>query len=316
MHIAGAVRRDGSDAPRTWPVLVARSFGLRPYPRQVSDDGAMDPAHPAQVGQSFVARGPCRHTRKRVNQTRPAAGSAAGAVGVAASVSEAGHELSGRPALGHPLHTRSPPRSVCGLSRQLRCSASRPTAVVVPLPGQLPRHGKPGVGLGDLQLSAPQVLLDVDVGPALLSIDLLVERLAAGTAPRTLAAWRRPRSAPSTPTWLTTLARSIRTFSPRTTAADVSMPSGCASRRGRLAVPIDRLATTSLQRLRSRTGPPVWWRPADPPCGACAPATHQAPTCQGRMATSNAEEVSADAERVRAHPDRGRQGRPCRPGAR
>jgi len=35
-----------------------------------------------------------------------------------------------------------------------------------------------------------------------------------------------------------------------------------ASRRGRLAVPIDRLATTSLQRLRSRTGPLVraGWR--------------------------------------------------------
>src|SRR5918993_1877785 len=58
-----------------------------------------------------------------------------------------------------------------------------------------------------------------------------------GTAPRTLAAWRRPRSAPSTPTWLTTLVRSIRTFSPRTTAVDVSMPSGCASRRDQLAVP-------------------------------------------------------------------------------
>jgi len=36
------------------------------------------------------------------------------------------------------------------------------------------------------------------------------------------------------------------------------MPSGCASRRGRLVVPIDRLATTSLQRLRSSTGPLVW----------------------------------------------------------
>ena len=33
------------------------------------------------------------------------------------------------------------------------------------------------------------------------------------------------------------------------------------------------------------------------------------------MAASHAEEVNADAERVRAHPDRGRQGRPCRPGA-
>src|SRR5215212_3959293 len=63
---------------------------------------------------------------------------------------------------------------------QLWCSASRSTAVVVPLPGQLPGHGKPGVGLGELQLSAPQVLLDVDVGPALLSIDLVVERLATG----------------------------------------------------------------------------------------------------------------------------------------
>jgi hypothetical protein len=55
----------------------------------------------------------------------------------------------------------------------------------------------------------------------------------------------KTRSAPSTLTWLTTsLARSTRTFSPKTTAADVSMPSGCASRRG-------QLATTSLQRLRS-----------------------------------------------------------------
>src|SRR5829696_8972844 len=35
----------------------------------------------------------------------------------------------------------------------------------------------------------------------------------------------------------------------------------------------------------------------------------------GQMAASKAEEVNADAERVRAHPDRGRQGRPCRPGA-
>jgi hypothetical protein len=72
-----------------------------------------------------------------------------------------------------PLASSPPglPPPVCGLSRQLRCSASRSTAAIVPLPGQLPRHGKPGVGLGDLQLCAPQVLLDVDVGPALLSID-------------------------------------------------------------------------------------------------------------------------------------------------
>jgi hypothetical protein len=90
-----------------------------------------------------------------------------------------------------------------------------------------------------------------------------------GELVRAAAAWRRPRSAPSTPTSRTTLARSIRTFSPSTTAADVSMPSGWACCRGRLAVPIDRLASISLQRLRSHTGPLVWWRPADPPCETC-----------------------------------------------
>src|SRR5215211_4723577 len=207
---------------------------------------------------------------------------------------------------------RSKPTRASG---QLWCSASRSTAVVVSLPGQLPGHGKPGVGLGELQLSAPQVLLDVDVGPALLSIDLVVECLATGqrlvTALHGIVPGQLPplrHGSPPSP-------GPIRTLLPRMTAADVSMPSGRASRRGRLAVPVDRLATTSLQRLRSRTGPPVWWRLADPPWGACPPATRQAPTCQGRMAASHAEEVNADAERVRAHPDRGRQGRPCRPGA-
>ena len=78
----------------------------------------------------------------------------------------------------HPGTTGSPPTRP---GRRLRpqpaaaCSASRPTAVIVSLPSQLPRHGKPGVGLGDPQLSAPQVLLDVDVGPALFSVDLIVE---------------------------------------------------------------------------------------------------------------------------------------------
>src|SRR5215218_1865245 len=62
--------------------------------------------------------------------------------------------------------------------RRLLRSGCR-TAVVVPLPVQLPCHGKPGVGLGELELGAPPVLLDVDVGPALLSVDLLVDRLAA-----------------------------------------------------------------------------------------------------------------------------------------
>src|SRR5215208_157941 len=54
-------------------------------------------------------------------------------------LSEAGREISGRPALRHPLlHEVSPPSrrpTVCDLSRPLPCSASRPTstAVVVPL---------------------------------------------------------------------------------------------------------------------------------------------------------------------------------------
>src|SRR5215211_4846038 len=107
---------------------------------------------------------------------------------------------------------------------QLWCSASRSAAVVVALPGQLPGHGQPGVGLGDFQLSAPQVLLDVDVGPALLGIDLLIERLAPGqrlipslhgVVPGQLPPRRQHAPPP---------ARSIRTFSPRTTAAEVSMP--------------------------------------------------------------------------------------------
>src|SRR6266545_5374808 len=105
--------------------------------------------------------------QKRVDQTPPAAGSAAGAVGVALPRRPATRSVVAQPA-GIPPHQVSP----TGLwSRRLvRCSAC-PTAVVVPLPGQLPRHGKPGVGLGELQLSAPQVLLDVDVGPAPLSVD-------------------------------------------------------------------------------------------------------------------------------------------------
>jgi DNA-binding Lrp family transcriptional regulator len=59
------------------------------------------------------------------------------------------------------------------------------------------------------------------------------------------------------------------------------MPSGCASRRGRLAVPIDRLATTSssgydpAQVLRSGGG---WLTRL---VELAPPAIHQAPTCQG-----------------------------------
>jgi hypothetical protein len=171
----------------------------------------------------------CAHRGERVNQTRPAASSVGGRWGCAPSGGRPRDQGSPSPPASTPLGL---PPLVCGLSGQLRCSASRSTAVVVALPGQLPGHGKPGVGLGELQLSAPQVLLDVDVGPALLGIDLVVERLGRWSAPRTLAAWRRPRSAPSTPTWLTTFARSTRTFSPSTTVAEVSMPSGCACCRG------------------------------------------------------------------------------------
>src|ERR687898_322187 len=100
-----------------------------------------------------------------------------------------------------------------------------------------------------------------------------------GTAPRNLAAWRRPRSAPSTPTWLTTLVRSVRTFSPRTTAVDVSMPSGCASRRDQLAVPTGWQPPPPAPTIPHRSsglvavGCAALW--------SLRPATQQAP-CQGR----------------------------------
>jgi hypothetical protein len=44
-----------------------------------------------------------------------------------------------------------------------------------------PRHGKPGVRLAELRVSAPQVL-SVSMLDLLLSVDLLVERLAADRA--------------------------------------------------------------------------------------------------------------------------------------
>src|SRR4029453_18432819 len=107
-----------------------------------------------------------------------------------------------------------------------------------------------------------------------------------------LAAWRRPRSAPSTPTWLTTLVRSIKTFVSRTTAVDASMPSGSASRRDRLGVPVDRLATTSssaydpAQVLRSGGGRLT--RLVE-----LAPPPPSRPHLSGQMAASNAEEINA-----------------------
>src|SRR5215211_505553 len=147
-----------------------------PPPRAATDEHQHEPAdrHPRQASDSTRRRAAHRGS----GSTRLVLqGGAAGAVGVALPRRPATRSGVTQPSCVHS--TRSPPL-VCGLRGQLRCSASRPPAVVVPLPGQLPRHGKPGVGLGDLQLSAPQVLLDVDVGPALLAIDLVVERLATG----------------------------------------------------------------------------------------------------------------------------------------
>jgi hypothetical protein len=128
-----------------------RSFGLRPYLRQVSDDRRNVAAHPAQVRQSLVTRGPYRRTGNWVNQTRPAAGSAAGAAGDALPRRPATRSAVAQPA---GVHSTTSPPPVCGPGQQLRCSAC-PTAVIVPLPVQLPRHGQPGVRLGKLQLSAP-----------------------------------------------------------------------------------------------------------------------------------------------------------------
>src|SRR5512132_3151853 len=103
LHIAGAVRRDSSDPPRPSPVLVARSFGLRPYP--ASGERRRTPWSCTSGSSRAVVRGPWTVPphEKAVTQTRPAAGSAAGAVGDATALSEADHETSGRPALWHPL---------------------------------------------------------------------------------------------------------------------------------------------------------------------------------------------------------------------
>jgi DNA-binding Lrp family transcriptional regulator len=80
-------------------------------------------------------------------------------------------------------------------------------------------------------------------------------------------------------------------------------------------MPIDRLATTFSSAYDPAEVSGLGGGRLTRLVEHAPPATHQAPTCQGRVARSNAEEVSADAERVRAHRDRGRQGRPCRPGA-
>jgi hypothetical protein len=102
-------------------------------------------------------------------------------------------------------------------------------------------------------------------GATLLSIDLVVECLAMGqrlvpslhgVVPGQLPPLRHGSPPP--------LARSTRT-SPRTTAADVSMPSGRASRRDRLAGPIDRLATTPPSAYDPARGPSARWRRVDPP---------------------------------------------------
>ena len=76
------------------------------------------------------------------------------------------------------------------------------------------------------------------------------------------------------------------------------MPSGGASRRGRLAVPIDRLATTSLQRLRS----PKVLRPGGGRLTRlmehAPPATRRAPICQGRMAARTARRGIESSQRL------------------
>src|SRR6266511_237523 len=180
---------------------------------------------------------------------------------------EADHEIRGRPARWRPPVVPAP---VCGLSRQLRYSACRPTAVVVPLPGQLPRHGKPGVRLGELQLSAPQVLLDVEVGPTLLSVDLLVQRLAAderlvaalhGVVPGQLPPLRHGSPLPRQVT---------RTFSPGTTEV-TSVCQAAVPRRGRSGrrVPIDRLGYHTANADDPAAVTPAWVAWSGPrPCPA------------------------------------------------
>ena len=99
--------RIGSHHRRSQPALPRRLLQLR-HP--------LDPGRPRATGNQERPHDPARIASARRPRTSP------------------------------PASTPLVPPPVCGLSRQLRCSAC-PTAVVVPLSAQLPRHGKPGVDL-------------------------------------------------------------------------------------------------------------------------------------------------------------------------
>jgi hypothetical protein len=189
---------------RTWPVLVARSFGLRPYPRQVSDDGRNVSAHPAQVRQSLATRGPYRRTGG--GSTKPVLQR------VARQVPLASLFLGGRP---RDQWSPSPPASTpLGLPARLRPQSaaavlsvpncrSRPVVSPAPAPWQARRW----LGRASAQRAAGTSRSRCWTCPAQRRSPPRAPRRCG--APRNRAAWRLPRSAPSTPTWLTaSLARS------------------------------------------------------------------------------------------------------------
>ncbi len=176
VHSAGAVRRGWLGCA---PDLAGPGGSLL-GPQAVPASGEQPPTQWICTSGSgkavVVTRGPYRRTKS--GSTRPVLqrGARREPLATRSLAGRPPDQWSPRPSGVHS--TRFPPGLSAAAAGSLGCSAY-PTAVVVALPGQLPRHGKPGVGLGELQLSAPQVLLDVDVGPVRLSVDLLVERLTA-----------------------------------------------------------------------------------------------------------------------------------------
>ena len=98
-------RRAGGQT-RSQRAVIDRWLPPRPYPHQVSDDGCNVAAHPAQVRQSSVTRGPYR--RLRGGSTRLVLrGSATCAVGVALPRRPAMRSVVAQPWGVHS--TRSPP---------------------------------------------------------------------------------------------------------------------------------------------------------------------------------------------------------------
>jgi hypothetical protein len=127
--------RIGSHHRRSQPALPRRLLQLR---------HALDPGRPRATGNQERPHDPARIASARRPRTSPPASTP----------------------LGLPCRLR--PQSAAAVLSVPNCR-SRSVVSPAPAPWQARRW------LGELQLSAPQVLLDLDVGPAQLSVDLLLD---------------------------------------------------------------------------------------------------------------------------------------------